>query len=773
MLTAVLSAFVASLCWALTGVRLRNFIGYVAGLVPLSLFIYFFSLLPVLGSQGPFTIAYPWVPSLGVELAFRVDGLSLLFALLITGIGTLVFTYTIAYMQGYKYLHRFYAYLSMFMGAMLGVVLSDNLIALFVFWELTSISSFFLIGFKNEDAASRKAALTALTITGLGGLLLLAAALVLGAAGGTFSIQGLLSSGEALRAGPLYAVAVVLVLGAAFTKSAQFPFHFWLPGAMKAPTPVSTYLHSATMVKAGVYLLLRMSPLLGGTALWHNTLMMVGGLTMAFAAFHTLFRTDLKGILAYSTISALGIMVFLTGIGTHKALLAAGLFILVHALYKACLFLVAGSVDYATGTRDVRKLSGLRMAMPLVAIAGLLACLSNAGVPPLVGFLAKDYVYEATLHAPVAAELLTGIAIFTNILLLVAGLLVGLRPFVGKPMQGIENVRPISPLIYLPPVLLGILSLLFGLAPGLIQDALVLPVARAAGADTEGMYLALWHGFNLVLLLSGVTLFAGFMVYSRWKPTLAAAKKLARLQPAAPEVLLTRLSGALYRMAYWVTRLFQSGYLRRYVRVIVLFLTILVALQLVQSMPYPVVLAKVLELTVYEVVILGIMLVAILYTVRTSSRLGAVVSMGVVGYSICMLFVYYSAPDLAMTQFTIDTLTVILFVLVLYKLPRYIRKTSRAQRIRDWMVAGALGLVIALLALAVLAEPGTKEVGAYYAENAYLKAKGKNIVNVILVDFRGIDTLVEITVLVIAALGVFGLMKLRIKDTNKSGGDTE
>lgn len=743
---------------------MRSLIGYVAGSVPLLLFIYFLFQLSALSQQGPYTLHYDWVPSLGVNLSFRVDGLSLLFALLITGIGTLVFTYTIAYMQGYKYLHRFYAYLSMFMGAMLGVVLSDNLIALFVFWELTSISSFFLIGFKNEDPGSRKSALTALTITGLGGLLLLAAGLVLGTAGGSFSLQELLTQADTIKAGPLYAIAAILVFGAAFTKSAQFPFHFWLPGAMKAPTPVSTYLHSATMVKAGVYLLLRMSPLLGGTALWNNTLLLVGGFTMVFAAIHTLFRTDLKSILAYSTISALGIMVFLTGIGTHKALLAAGLFILVHALYKACLFLVAGSVDYATGSRDVRKLGGLRGAMPLIAIAGLLASLSNAGMPPMVGFMGKDYVYEATLHAPAAAELLTGIAIFTNILLLVAGLLVGVKPFTGKPAKISSATRPLSPLLYAPPLLLGALSLLFGLAPGLIQDGLILPVARAAGADTQGMYLALWHGFNLVLLLSAITLAVGFVVYTRWRPTLAGAKKIARLQGIAPQTLFARLGENLHTMAFGLTRFFQSGYLRRYVRVVILFLTVLIALQLVNSLPYPLMLKSALELTFYEVVTLCIMIGGIIFTVNTSSRLGAVAGMGVIGYSICLLFVYYSAPDLAMTQFTIDTLTVILFVLVLYKLPRYIKRTSRAERLRDWTVAGLFGSVIALLALVVLAEPRSNEISRFYADNAYVVAKGKNVVNVILVDFRGLDTLVEISVLVIAALGVFGLMKLRIKD---------
>src|SRR5690606_1127041 len=322
----------------------------------------------------------PWVPTLGVNFDFRLDGLSLLFALLITGIGTAIFFYGRSYLKGHVYFDRFFAYLLLFMSAMLGLVLANNILTLFVFWELTSISSFFLIGFNNDSAESRKSAITALSITGMGGFFLLAGLIALGQAAGTYSIQQLLESSTSIVEHSHYPLILVLIFIGAFTKSAQFPFHFWLPGAMKAPTPVSAYLHSATMVKAGIFLLARMPPILGGTAEWSNTLMIIGGFTMLYAAIHSLFRTDLTAILAYSTISALGILTFLIGLGTKEALIAMSTFIVVHALYKAALFLITGIIDHETGTRNLLELGGLRKVLKPVYIAGSLAALSSAGL---------------------------------------------------------------------------------------------------------------------------------------------------------------------------------------------------------------------------------------------------------------------------------------------------------------------------------------------------------------------------------------------------------
>ena len=763
MLISILICFLFSLAMPLVGSWMKTDVRrFLPLLLPAGIFIYFVSM-----GEGVQTESVDWLPQLGISLSLYLDGLSRLFALIISGIGFLVFAYSAEYLKGHPYLDRFYGYLSLFMGAMLGLVLSENLISLFIFWELTSISSFFLIGFNNESAASRQSALTALTITGLGGLSLLAAALLIGHVGGTYSITELLSSVEVLQAHALYLPIVLLVFGAAFTKSAQFPFHFWLPGAMKAPTPVSTYLHSATMVKAGVYLLLRMSPLLGGTDLWQNSLLLVGGITMLYAAFHSIFRTDMKGILAYSTIAALGLLVFLIGIGTPTALLAAGTFILVHALYKATLFLITGVVDHETGSRDVLKLGGLRKVLLPVAVAGLFAAISNAGMPPSFGFVGKDLIYEASLHLPGIGSWLTAALILTNVLLLYAGFLVGIKPFIGPLPEAYAKVHLPSFWLWGPPLLLGSLSILFGLWPALpsqLANASLLALTGAAAAP-----LKLWHGFNTIFGLSMLTLGSGLLLWFLLKPGYRAGERLARLDRIAPQHLLTQLAKGFGMFAVVWTNFFQHGYLRYYIMTIILVLSIGMGYRLLSGYSLNTNFHPLLELSFYEVSIVLIMLVSILFAVFSRSRLAAVAGLGVVGYAICLLFVFYSAPDLAMTQFTIDTLTVILFVLVLYRLPRYLPISDGPTIARDWLVALSFGGLITLIALLVLEQPMDREVADFYAANAYVLAKGKNVVNVILVDFRGLDTLVEITVLCIAALGVYGLLKLRLKANERRG----
>ncbi|MBA2746275.1 MAG: Na(+)/H(+) antiporter subunit A, partial [Flavisolibacter sp.] len=462
MLVAVLSGFITAFLLAGIGRFLKGKLSFLVSLLPLVLFFYFLQFIPSIGNGDRLYSSYNWIPSMGINFDFYLDGLAMIFCLLITGIGFLIFIYASSYLKGHVYLDRFFGYLSLFMGSMLGLVLSDNLFTLFVFWELTSISSFFLIGFNNEDPASRKSALLALALTGGGGFLLLTGFVLLQNIGGSSSIQELIGSAETIRTHSFYLPLIILVFGGAFTKSAQFPFHFWLPGAMKAPTPVSAYLHSATMVKAGIYLLARFTPVLGNHSYWNNTLMVVGGLTMVFTAMHTFFRTDLKSILAYSTIAALGMLVFLIGIGTQEALIAAAVFILVHALYKAGLFLITGVIDHETGTRDITKLGGLRHVLWPLAIAGMLAALSNAGIPLTFGFLGKDLIYEATLQSASSAYILTGAAILTNILLLYAGFIAGIKPFIGNLKNEFSKVHLPSFLMWAPPLLLGVGGLLFG-----------------------------------------------------------------------------------------------------------------------------------------------------------------------------------------------------------------------------------------------------------------------------------------------------------------------
>lgn len=762
MLLAVLLGFIFALVLVFAGKRLKGKYALISALLPLGLFIYFLQFSNRIASGEIITTQYSWIPSLNVNLGFTLDGVSLIFSLMITGIGFLVYTYTAAYLKGHPFLDRFYGYLSIFMAAMLGLVLSDNVLSLFIFWELTSISSFFLIGFNNNEQSSRQSAMVALAVTGLGGLLLLTGVLILASVSGTYSIAEMLSSKDLIANSPHYVIIVLLIFGAAFTKSAQFPFHFWLPGAMKAPTPVSTYLHSATMVKAGIYLLLRFTPTLGATELWQTSLIIVGAVTMLYAAIHTLFRTDLKGILAYSTIAALGVLVFLIGLGTPESLLAACVFILVHSFYKGCLFLVTGIIDHETGTRDTTVLSGLRKVMLPVAIAGILAAVSNAGIPPSFGFLGKDLIYESTLQFGDWAFIFTAIAVITNILLLYAGFVAGVKPFTGKLPQQFEKVHTPSFLLWVPPLILAVGGVLIGLFPVIIEGALIKPAVSALGAAGENIHLKLWHGFNNVLALSATTIAIGLVLYFILKPSVKLEKLAQKFEMISPQNIIESLAyGFGYFSIYW-SKIVQNGYLRHYITTIIVFLIVLVGYTLINHTTFEVDYESFARLTVYEILTVLLLIVGTIYTVFSKSRLGAVASMGVVGLSISLIFVYYSAPDLAMTQFSIDTLTVILFVLVLYKLPKYLEISNNAVRIKDGILSLAFGALIMVLALEVLSQPQNTEISSFYAENAYKLAKGKNVVNVILVDFRGIDTFMEISVLTIAAIGVFSLIKLRL-----------
>lgn len=767
MLFAILSGFLSAMLILLFGKQVKGKLAVIITLLPLSLFTYFLVLLPEVANGNALLFSYEWVPSMGINLDFKADGLSLLFSLLITGIGALVFFYASYYLKGHRYLDRFYCYLSIFMAAMLGVVLSDNVILLFVFWELTSISSFFLIGFNNDDAASRKSSIMALAITGGGGFLLMAGFILMGSISNTYSIREMLTSAAVLKEHANYGWILLFLFAGAFTKSAQFPFHFWLPGAMKAPTPVSAYLHSATMVKAGIYLLARFTPVLGGHPYWNITLLIVGGFTMLYSAYHSTLRTDLKSILAYSTISALGMLVFLLGAGSEQAMTAVAVFILVHALYKAALFLTAGILDHETGTRDVTQLSGLRKVMKPVAITGLLAALSSAGVPLTFGFIGKDLIYEATLHAETIGILLTAVAVLTNILLLYAGFLAGIKPFTGELPEAFKGVHLPDMRLWVPPLLLAALGLVYGILPSLTDVSLVQPVVQSLAPGAVTAPLKLWHGINPVLLLSGLTLAGGIGLYFYRQPAASRVEALRRYDYLSPETLLLKGVGKFDVFSHWYTNKLHSGYLRSYVNIIVIFMSGLLAYKLITGVNIYLDLSNISRVTIYDVTVFCIIIAAIWKTISTSSRITAVACMSVVGYCICLLFVIYSAPDLAMTQFTIDTLTVILFVLVLFRLPRFLRINDRKVVARDSIVSIVFGTLIAIIALEVMNEPTNKETSRYYAENAYLLAKGKNVVNVMLVDFRGFDTLVEITVLIIAALGVYSLLKLRVSSTEK------
>lgn len=766
MLFAILSSFIFALVLFFIGQQKFKRFTWLASLLPLGLFVYFAQFIPSIANGEILQFSTKWVPSLNVNLDFQLDGLALLFTLLITGIGTLVFIYSKEYLKRNDRLLRFYCYLSVFMGAMLGLVTSNNLISMFVFWELTSISSFFLISFKNTDRESRKSALLALSITGLGGLSLLAFAVLAEQMTGTYTISEMLNSSEVFANGDMSVYLLVFLLLAAFTKSAQFPFHFWLPGAMRAPTPVSTYLHSATMVKAGIYLLLRFSPHFSMNEYFGNVLIIFGGVTMLYAAIHTLFRTDLKGILAYSTIGALGILVFLIGIGTATAITAAIIFIVIHALYKASLFLVTGTIDYCSGTRDITHLSGLRKFMLPLSIAGLLAAISSAGIPPSVGFVGKDLIYESTLHSGLSAGLLTTVALVTNIFMVFAGFIVGVKPFVGKLPEHLSETDKPNFTLWAPPVLLALLGIIFGLFPELI-GGLFTDNITANLTGKSAPHLKLWHGFNFIFLLSLITIGVGLLIYFLWKPSKSKELFIQRFDVIAPRDLIIQFGNLFSKFSLFLTRLFQNGYLRRYVMILLVILTVVLGLHIFINPRIYLNIEQIKSLDWNEIIICIIMLSAILFTVFSKSRLSAVAGLGIVGYAMCFIFVFYGAPDLAMTQFTIDTLTVILFVLVLYRLPKYLRMSNPTNRIRDGVIALSFGTFMSFIIVEIMNEAPIKRISEFYSENAYVLAKGKNIVNVILVDFRGFDTMIEIIVLSIAAIGVFALLKLYLKKHEK------
>ncbi len=742
---------------------------WVLSIIPLSVFILLLKKLPDVLSGNSVKEAYTWVPGLDFNLQFHLDGLSLLFALLITGIGALIVIYGGTYLSKDNNLPRFYAFLFLFMGAMLGVVLSDNIFALFVFWELTSLSSYLLIGYKHGYEDARKSALQALLVTGMGGLALLAGLILASLAGGSPVISEWSADENLFSAHKHFALLLTLILVGAFTKSAQFPFHFWLPNAMAAPTPVSAYLHSATMVKAGVYLLARMQPYFAGAEAWHFALTFFGGATMLIGAVWALFQTDLKKILAYTTISALGVLVFFIGIGTPEAIQGAMVFLLAHAFYKGGLFMIAGNVDHAAGSRDVRQLSGLWRGMKFNGTAAMLTTLSMAGFPFLLGFIAKELLYETTFHAPYTAVLFTSIIFITGVIFASIAVLLGWKIFFRKGKNEFKksDIHEVSLGMYLGPMVLAACGLIAGILPQASVGGLLSAAALSVSKNAGGLELHLWHGFTPVLGLSVLTLLLGVLLFRYTDFFKAKNASLSSFEKFGPEAIYNFSWENLILFAKKLVAFIQSGYLRYYVMTIIITLFGLAFLTIWKYKLFALN-TSFTGVDVYEILLAILVAVAIFFTVIASSRLAAIAILGVVGYGIAVFYSIYGAPDLAMTQFLIETLTVVVFVYVLYKLPGYIKLSPGINRYRDIAIAVAGGTMMTLIILLVTNFPLTSELKLFYAENSYVLAKGRNVVNVILVDFRALDTMGEIVVLSIAALGVFALSKLRIQsESNK------
>jgi multicomponent Na+:H+ antiporter subunit A len=739
--------------------RLQSRAAWVLAIAPLACFVHFLVLMGDVAGGGVLEQTLPWVPALGVELSFRLDGLSLLFALLITGIGTLIVLYAGAYLSDHHHLGRFHAYLLAFMAAMLGLVLSDDLIAMFVFWELTSVTSFLLIAFQHDKGESRRAALQALLITGGGGLALLAGLVLLGIAGGSWQFSGL--SGEAIAGHALYPAILALVLLGAFTKSAQLPFHLWLPNAMAAPTPVSAFLHSATMVKAGVYLLARLNPTLGDSIAWSTILITVGAATALVGAVLAIRQTDLKRVLAYTTVTVLGQLTMLLGTNTHYGLQAFAIYLVAHAFYKAALFMAVGAVDHATGTRQIARLGGLMRYMPLTGFAVALAAFSNAGLPPFFGFIAKEFKYAGLIELGLAGWITTAVMILTNALLLTAAGVVFVRTFLGKEGNYPHTPHEASLPMWLGPMLLAVGGFVFGAFNNLAEVWLIDAAVQAVSSAAVPVKLYLWGGVTPALLASLVTVALGVFFYlqrTRLRRRLSLWRVLWRV---SGDMVWDRLLKRVFVFASGVADRFQHGSLRQHVAVLVVATTGFALIGLSAStdglFAWPQATSPINPAALVGCVlaVAGAGAAAVM-----SGRVALVATLGASGLGMAMFFLAARAPDVAITQLMVETLTVIFLAFVLRRLPptRLVGSRKPAAKRFHAVIAIVFGSVVTAMMLMTMSQPLPGDIAQWYLANSLPAGQGANVVNVILVDFRALDTLGEILVVGLAALAAASLL---------------
>jgi multicomponent K+:H+ antiporter subunit A len=749
---------------ALTARRGRGFCSLATAVLPATALVMTLLNVPALldGEQLRFSVT--WMPELALNLAFRLDGLSLLFNLLILGIGLLIILYAHYYLAKDEPYGRFYAFLMLFMASMVGISMSDNLILLWLFWELTSLSSFLLIGYWSHQSDARKGARMALTVTGAGGLALLAGLLLLGDMAGSFNMGDVLASGEVILADSRYPLMLGLVLLGAFTKSAQFPFHFWLPHAMAAPTPVSAYLHSATMVKAGIFLMARLHPAIAGSELWSVVVSLVGIVTMLYGAWFALMKTDLKGILAFSTVSHLGLITVLLGIGSPMAILAALFHILNHATFKAALFMSAGIIDHETGTRELKQLGGLKKAMPVTALLTTLAAASMAGVPLFNGFLSKEMFFTEALATPVLGGLswlLPALATLGGILSVAYSLRLVHAVFF-KPAREAPPKSPHEPphLMRLPVEILVALCVVVGLFPAFMATGLLELASQAVIGSPLDFHLAIWHGVNLPLIMSLLAFVVGIALYWRYGEVRRFTQQFAGVD--ARRVFERMLVSMGYRAEQLIAKL-EGNSLQRYVGWLWLGALVMGGIGLVQITDLTGAAGN-QELDGILILGAGMLMFGGVATAATHRyRLISLLMLSVVGLFVALTFARFSAPDLALTQLSVEVVTMILLMLALFFLPQKTpRESSPLRNVRDMLLAGTLGLVIASLNYAVMTRE-TLSISSFFVENSKPGGGGYNVVNVILVDFRGFDTLGEITVLAIAGLAIFKLLnRLRL-----------
>ncbi|WP_419886905.1 Na+/H+ antiporter subunit A [Neobacillus niacini] len=759
--------------------------------LPILLFVYFLTFLPETMRGKSFIESMNWIPSLGINFTAKVDGLGLLFALLITGIGALVVLYSIYYLAKTKEkLNNFYVYLLLFMSAMLGVVLSDNLIVMYAFWELTSFSSFLLIGYWYERDKSRYGAQKSMLITVFGGLAMLGGIILLYIMTGTFSVTELISQANTIFHHALFVPALLCILLGAFTKSAQFPFYIWLPDAMEAPTPVSAYLHSATMVKAGIYLVARFTPVFGDHFLWFWLVTSIGILTLIWGSIFAVKQTDLKAILAFSTVSQLGLIMSLLGAGAaalhyefldeniYTVAVTAAIFHLVnHATFKGSLFMAAGIIDHETGTRDIRKLGGLMHFMPITFTISIIGAFSMAGLPPFNGFLSKEMFFTAMVHVTEMdlfnletwGFVFPVLAWIASVFTFVYSMILVSKTFTGKYQPEKLDKKPHeAPMgLLISPVILVSLVIIFGFFPNLLSDSLISPAMASIlpsllGAGDEFMvHISFWHGLNIELLMTLGVVCLGIILYkthSKWK----------KIYKAIPEKLSLNqfydfLMEGIESVSFKITKTYMNGSIRSYLVYIFAFFIAILVTTLIGKNAFMFDTNNVSSIGIYEVVLAILVVLGSICILFAKSRMTSIILLGAVGYTVSLFYILFRAPDLALTQLVIETISVALFLVCFYHLPKLRKFETRMRfRLTNALISVGVGALVTLIALSAHSSKLFDSISKYYVENTYTEAAGKNMVNVILVDFRGFDTLFEITVLAIASLGIFGMIKLRL-----------
>jgi multicomponent Na+:H+ antiporter subunit A len=764
--------------------------------IPVVLFVYLVKHITLVAEASPFIYTVPWIPSLGINFTTYVDGLALIFGLIISGIGALVTLYSIYYLSKEREaLDNFYVYLLLFMGAMLGVVFSDNILVLYLFWELTSISSFLLIAYWYQRKGSRYGAQKALLITIFGGFAMLAGFLLLANITDTFSIREMILEAGEITAHPLFLTSMILILLGAFTKSAQFPFHIWLPDAMEAPTPISAYLHSATMVKAGIYLIARFTPIFGGSMEWFWIVSGVGLITLFWGSFSAVKQKDLKAMLAFSTISQLGLIICLLGLGSAAmyygpgenaalyipAILAAIFHLVNHSTFKGCLFMVVGVIDHETGTRDLRRLGGLMGLMPVTFTLAVIGSFSMAGLPPFNGFLSKELFFKGVLNASrldifrmeTWGMLFPAIAWIASIFTFIYCMIFVFKTFTGKYYpQRLENIKPKKPWgMLFPPAVLASLVILFFFFPNPLAQYLLLPAVASVLPGFAEVGLGLepikaWHGWTPELFMTmgvvgiGVFLYINFPKWSGIYGRLPGKFRLNYIYDS-----LLRITEKSFDR---ITRGYMTGFLRDYLFYIFAFFVLVLAgvMFVLKSFAFNPALNN--SISIYEVVLALAMVGAALMILFSRTKLVAIISLGIMGYLVAMFFVVFRAPDLALTQLVVETVTTVLFLLCFYFLPELTPEIGKIGfNAANMAVALGVGLLVTAMAISAQSNRFFAPI-SWFFENSHELAGAKNIVNAILVDFRGFDTMLEILVFCIAGIGVYTLIKLCLTEGERN-----